>query len=168
MPAAPPWHKHSSDPRFQGGYLFWFTLDETPQQLIEKLGQPAQVMEMGADLLIWQFQIDVVDKHEFSHVVCIRKKDSKVVSVARNYEVPENVEGLFPPNLTEVHRWFQDGKPGFGVRLRRLGNGRLLLAMGSEKPGQPTSQILLIRESELKIFMPWLERSLQEKPAAAE
>jgi hypothetical protein len=157
-----PWHRHSSDPRFQGGYLFWFSLDETPAQLIEKLGQPAQVGEMGPDFLIWQFQISIVDKHEFSHVICIRKRDNKIVSIARNYEFQENVDGLFPPKITEVHQWMQDGKPGFGVRLRRLSNGRLLLAMGSEKPGKPTSQILLIRESELGIFMPWLRDSLNK------
>lgn len=167
-PAAPPdasqpWHRHSSDPRYQGGYLFWFTLDETPAQLIEKLGQPAQVGEMGPDFLIWQFQISVVDKHEFSHVICIRRKDNRIVSIARNYEFQENVDGLFPAKLTEVHHWIRDGKPQFSVRLRRLGPDRLLLAMGSGQPGKPTSQILLIRESELPVFMPWLHDSLHRK-----
>jgi hypothetical protein len=158
-----PWHRHSSDPRFQGGYLFWFTLDETPEQLIEKLGPPAQVGEMGPDYLIWQFQIGMVDRHEFSHVICIRKSDNRIVSIARNYEFQENVDGLFPAKLTERHQWKRNGVAQFGVRLRRLGNGRLLLAMGSEKPGQPTSQILLIRQSALPIFMPWLEESVREE-----
>jgi hypothetical protein len=164
LPAADPsqpWHRHSSDPRFQSGYLFWFSLDESPAQIIEKLGQPAQVGEMGRDFLIWQFQISMLDRHEFSHVICIRRSDNKIVSIARNYEFEENVDGLFPPKMTEVHQWMKDGKPQFGVRLRRLSNGRLLLAMGSEKPGKKTSQILLIRESELPIFMPWLQESLK-------
>jgi len=164
--ASQPWHRHSSDPRFQGGYLFWFSLDETPAQLVEKLGQPTQVGEMGADYLIWQFQISIIDRHEFSHVICIRRKDNKIVSIARNYEYQENVDGLFPPKITEAHHWTRNGtrngKSEFGVRLRRLSNGRLLLAMGSEVAGKPTSQILLIRESELPIFMPWLQESLRD------
>ena len=162
-PPGQPWHRHASDPRYQGGFLFWFSLDETPAQLIEKLGQPAQVGEMGPDFVIWQFQISVIYKHEFSHVICIRRKDNRIVGIARNYEFQENVDGLFPPKLTQVHQWMRDGKPQFAVRLRRLGPDRLLLAMGSDQPGKPTSQILLIRESELPVFMPWLHASLRER-----
>ncbi len=148
------------EPRIQDDQIRWFTLDETPAQILEKLGPVRQVGELGPNYLIWQFQIDVADTHEFSHVICIRKSGNKIVSVARNYEEPENVDALFPPEMSEVHHWMKDGKPGYSVRVRKLNGDRLLIAVGSAKPGERTSQLLLIHREELKLFMPWLDKSL--------
>jgi hypothetical protein len=41
--------------------------------------------------------------------------------------------------------------------VRRLSGGRVLIAMGSTKAGQLTGQVVLIRESELALFHPWLK-----------
>ena len=45
--------------------------------------------------------------------------------------------------------------------LRQLPGEVLLIAMGTEKPGEGTTQLILIRRPALRIFMPWLAEQLR-------
>jgi hypothetical protein len=84
-----------------------------------------------------------------------------VVSVTRNFGEPQVVDDLFPAAETTVHSWPSTGTPKFRVRLRQLSGESLLLAIGTAKPGDRTTQLMLIRRSALKTFMPWLAEQLQ-------
>ena len=44
--------------------------------------------------------------------------------------------------------------------VRSLPDGRLLLAIGISKPQQTTTQLVVMRQSELRYFYPWLEKLL--------
>ena len=52
-------------------------------------------------------------------------------------------------------------KSRFSLRLRCLPEGRVLMAMGTSKPGQLTGQLVLMRESELRFFYPWVSQQLE-------
>jgi len=41
-----------------------------------------------------------------------------------------------------------------------MGNDRLVIAMGVAKPGETTTQVLIIRRSVLGLFLPWLGEQL--------
>jgi len=138
----------------------WFLLNESTDLIRRELGPPALVAEFGEDFLSWQYQIDNSEHDEFSHSVVFRKSDRSLVSITRNYSPERSVDGLFPGAETTVHH-FPDAKaPQFSLRLRRLSGGRVLMAMGSPKQGQPTGQLVLMRESELRVFYPWLYQQL--------
>ena len=62
-----------------------------------------------------------------------------------------------------MHHFPDAQKPTFSIRVRRLSGGRLLMAIGTSKPGQTTGQLVLMRESELTHFYPWLEEQLAER-----
>ncbi|MEO8099134.1 MAG: hypothetical protein ABI811_15630 [Acidobacteriota bacterium] len=130
-----------------------FQLTETREQVRERMGAPALVASFG-DFESWQYQIDVADLHDFSHQFVFRRATGELISVTHTYEPERILDALFPEAETHV---FQFPEADYGVRLRRLGGGRLLLAMGSAKVGQPVGQILLIRESELHFFHSWLK-----------
>ena len=105
----------------------------------------------------WQYQIGEVEHDDFSHALVFRKSDGKLVSVSRNYDPERNVDVFFPASETTV-RWFRAaGQADFAMRVRRLRGGRVLIAVGTSKPGQSTGQVVLMRESELRHFYPWLE-----------
>ena len=106
--------------------------------------------------------------HDFSHVLVFRKSTSKLVSVTRLYEEEQTVDEFFPPRETTVHQYPGDGTPdaakaAFSLRLRRLSGGRLLIAMGSPKPGVPTGQLVLMDENELTTAYPWLAEQLRQR-----
>ena len=59
---------------------------------------------------------------------------------------------MFPEGETATHHFKRDGGTVYSVRVRHLPGDRVLLAMGVAKPGDTTSQIVLIRVAELKYF----------------
>lgn len=133
-----------------------FQLTESRAQVRQKLGQPALVVPAG-DFESWQYQVGVEDNHEFSHVLLFRVSTGELLSATRNWEQECSVDELFPAAESRVY-YFPDAQhPEYGVRVRRLSGGRVLMAMGSAKAGQPTGQVVMIRESELAIFHPWLK-----------
>ncbi len=132
---------------------------QTRAQILEQLGSPRMTGEFG-EFISMQFQIGVVDQHEFSHIVVIRKSDGSLVSITRNYEPEQVVDPLFPDDEVTVHYYPDDKVPQFSLRLRRLSGGRVLMAMGSAKRSSPTGQLVIMRESELRHFYPWLKGQL--------
>lgn len=161
LSAAPVFSQAMADPHIKGGQFVWFTLSESRAELTTALGRPAVVADFGHDFVSWQYQLGNIDHHDFSHQVVMRR-DGAIVSITRNYEPERNVDALFPENETTTHEYAVDGKPQFSVRVRRLSGGRLLLAMGVSKPGQKTYQLMLIRESEVRYFHPWLAEQLRK------
>ena len=133
-----------------------FQLTETRAEVRAKLGAPAVVAPVG-EFESWQYQIGVEDNHEFSHVILFRATTGELLSLTRNWEHERAVDELFPESQSKVYFFPDAAHPEYGVRVRRLNGGRVLMAMGSAKPGEPTGQVVLIRESELHLFHPWLK-----------
>ena len=140
----------------------WFLLVETESEIRAKLGQPKMVADFG-NYRSWQYQIGEVDHEDFSHALVFRKSDGKLISVSRSYDPQRTVDEFFPASESTVHYYPDAERPQFTMRVRRLSGGRLLMAMGISKAGQATGQILLMRESELAYFYPWLEAQLAAK-----
>ena len=164
LPAAPVLSQQAlwSDPQVSADGIRWFQLVESESEVRKCLGQPAMVADFG-EYRSWQYQIGEVEHDEFSHALVFRKPDGKLVSVSRNYNPERNVDAFFPASETAVH-WFRaDGQPDFAMRVRRLPGGRVLIAVGTSKPGQTTSQLVLMRETELRHFYPWLDEDLARK-----
>ena len=136
--------------------ILGFQLTETRAEARAKLGPPALVAPFG-DFETWQYQIGVEDNHEFSHVLLFRAATGKLISVTRNWEQERPVDEMFPESQSKVYYYPDAAHPQYGVRVRRLSGGRVLMAMGSAKPGDPTGQVVLMRESELQVFHPWLK-----------
>jgi hypothetical protein len=139
--------------------LLGFLLNDTPAQVRQRLGRPVLVAPFG-EFESWQYQVGVEDNHEFSHVLLFRVATGELVSVTRNWEQEQLVDELFPAAESKVYYYPDAGHPEYGVRVRRLTGGRVLIAMGSAKAGDPTGQIVAIRESELAHFHPWLATQL--------
>lgn len=138
-----------------------YTMDETPAQLGKLLGQPRQVSDLGDRYRTLQYQIDSHDAHEFSHVVCVRRTDGRIAGITRNYDDQRIVDEMFPPRSTYAIQW-----PQYSVRVRTMDGGkRLLLAMGTSKPGDKTSQLILIRRDSVTDLMPWLAEKLEIAPS---
>lgn len=150
-----------ADPILVMGQLRWFTLRESPAEVAAVLGQPILAASTGSDHLSWQFRLDGTDHHEFSHVLVFRKSTGKLVSVTRLYAEERDVDEFFPPMGTTVHHYPGTSVRPFGLRLRRLPGGRLLLAIGSTERGVPTGQLVLVHESELPSLYPWLAEQLR-------
>jgi hypothetical protein len=162
---AAPCCAQSIDPRTTASYLLKFSLQENQAEVRARLGQPAQVADFGPNYFSWLYQIGIADHHDYSHTLCFSREDGKLLSVTRTLE-EEIVDDLFPAAETSVHHWPSAEKPQYGLRLRRLSGDRLLLAMGSTRPGQTTSQLILIRRSALPFFFPWLASQLEKRPGA--
>ncbi|MEO5925374.1 MAG: hypothetical protein ABIR70_16250 [Bryobacteraceae bacterium] len=136
--------------------LLSFELTEKPAQLLQRLGHPSLIVP-GGELESWQYQIGIEDNHEFSHILLFRKATGELLSLTRNWEHERNVDEWFPPAETKVYYYSDATNPAYGVRVRRLSGGRVLMAMGSATPGQLAGQVVLIRETELHTFHPWLK-----------
>jgi hypothetical protein len=150
-----------TDPRTgAGAEPVWFQLTEDREQVRRMLGKPVQVFESGKDFLAWQYQIDSSNE-DYSHYLVFRKSEGKLISITREYDPQRNVDFLFPEPETVACFFPDSNKPKYAVRARRLLGGRVLLAMGTSKPGQTTGQILLIRETELGNFYPWVAAQLK-------
>ncbi len=136
--------------------ILGFELNESRAQAREKLGAPVLVIPAG-DFESWQYQIGVEDNHEFSHILLFRVSTGELLSATRNWEHERSVDEMFPAAETKTYYYPDAQHPEYGVRVRRLSGGRVLMAMGSATVGQPTGQVVLIREAELAIFHPWLK-----------
>lgn len=155
----------TADPVVREGKFVWFELSESMEQVARRLGQPALTADFGADFRAWQYQIGLDDHHEYSHYLVFRRSDRSLISISRYFEPERNVDALFPEPESKAY-FLQDGaKTPFGVRVRRLTGGRLLIAIGAPRAGQTTSQLVLIRESDLRFFHPWLDEQLKSRGA---
>jgi hypothetical protein len=161
LTAAPLFSQSGADPAVVKGRVQWLTLGESREDLARAMGPPRMIAPFGADFVAYQYQIGGVDHHDYSHQVVVRRSDGTVVSITRNYEPEIVVDEFFPEPETSAYRCQECG--GYSVRVRKLSGGRLLLAMGVSRPGQRTGQLLLIRESELRVFLPWLAAEMTKQ-----
>jgi hypothetical protein len=99
------------------------------------------------------------DHDDFSHALVFRKSDGKLVSVSRTYAEPRLLDAWFPKNETAVYR-LAPGTADYRARVRRMGNGSILMSPGSGEWGQPAQQIVLMHESVLHRFYPDLAKEL--------
>jgi hypothetical protein len=145
--------------------LLRFTLDESPDQIIKLLGSPSHIDDSLKGYQSWQYEAppeeDRDDNSPPAWFVCVRSADRRILSVTRNFDKAQDVDALFPAAESEAHHWPSKDAPQFSVRLRQMSGESLLLAMGAAKPGERTSQLILIRRSALKTFMPWLAEQLR-------
>lgn len=155
----------AADPHVKDGEFRWFLFTESQDEVQTALGQSQMVADFGSDFRSWQYQIGDVDHDDFSLAVVFRKSTGKLVSVTRNFDAGRNVDVFFPESETATYHYPNARKPQYSVRVRRLSGGRLLMAMGASKAGQPTSQLVLMRESELRYFFDWLSDQLQAERA---
>jgi hypothetical protein len=142
-----------------------FTLEETREQIAAGMGPPAQVFSSTPTFFSWLYKTDVQDSHDPSHALVFRKSDGKLISVTRNFHTPVKVDALFPESVTRTYYWPNSQERKWQVRARVLGEDRLLLAMGVEKAGEPTTQLVIIRRSVLQTFFPWLKEQLDAEPS---
>ena len=140
--------------------LLRFSLNESPEQIVALLGRPQRVDDSLAGYQSWQYEFSAAEENDDNSppawFVCLSTARHQVLSVTRNFDKPQEVDGLFPPAQTTVHHWPSKEAPQFSVRMRQLPGEVLLLAMGTAKPGERTTQLILIRRSALNTFMPWL------------
>ena len=142
------------------GELMRYTLDESSEQLTRGMGAPVQIGDASPGYLTWYYKTDVLDQHDFSHLLMFRREDGKLVSVTRNFHLAVNVDALLPVKSTQTYYWPSETDRQWPVRVRRMGNDRLVIAMGVAKPGEATTQVLIIRRSVLGLFLPWLEQQM--------
>lgn len=138
-----------------------FTLHEQRAQVEQRMGPPAMVATSG-DFESWQYQIGIEDHHEFSHQLLFRVSTGELISFTRNYEPAADVDALFPDAETRVEHYPDAEHSAMVMRVRDLKDGRILLALGSAKSGQPAAQVMVIQKSELRRFHAWLDERLHE------
>jgi hypothetical protein len=143
-----------ADPELRQGSLLWFTLTETMPAVARALGAPKQVADFGNGLQSWQYHLGAGDGHEPSHYLVFRRSDGRLLSVTRNFDPERKFDELFP--LAQTTTRYLPGNASYGARVRRLSGGRVLLAMGSTKKGQPIGQLVLLREEDLAAQYPWV------------
>jgi hypothetical protein len=145
--------------------LLRFTLEETPARIVALLGRPDRLEESSGSWHSWQYATADGEDHDDNsppaYILCLRASDQRLMSVTRNFVEPQDVEDLFPAGETIVHHWPSAKAPEFSVRVRRLANGALLIAMGTSRAGERTTQLILARRDALQVLMPWLA---EQKP----
>ncbi len=145
--------------------LLRFTLNESPEQVMTLLRRPDRIDDSAAGYQSWQYEFGADEESDDNSppawFVCINTARREVLSVTRNFDKPQDVDSLFPAAETAVHHWPSKQAAQLSVRLRQLGGEALLVAMGTAKPGERTTQLVLIRRSALKTFMPWLADQLR-------
>ena len=146
----------ASDPRIVKGEFQWLAVGDTKEEIAHKLGRPAVVADFAKDFESWQYQIGEVDHDSFSHQIVFRKSTGRLISATRQYDPEQLVDEFFPVAKTSVEYYPDSKKPQYSMRLRRMPDGGVLMAMGTSKPGQKTQQLVLMSEAELRIFYPWL------------
>lgn len=141
--------------------LLEFKLDETPEQVARRLGNPAQVVDAGVHHLAWHYRTDVEDNHDLSHLIVFSKRDRRVVSVTRNLNAAVRLDSLIgSPEKAVRYHWPERGNPLLTVRVVQLTANRLLLAVGEDEKTHETQQLLMIRRTALRQFLPWLDARL--------
>lgn len=133
-----------------------FTLRETRDEIVQRLGHPKVAADFGSDYLSWQYQIDTADHHDFSHYLVFRKANGTLVSVTRNYDKDQRVDALFPAPESFVYRVPNTGPRPYSVLVRLLSDDRVLIAMGISRSDQPVSQLVILCKTEIPFFFPWL------------
>ncbi len=149
-----------AEPRVTPEGFRWFTLAETMKDVEERIGAPAAVGDFGVDYQTWHYRFGGTDEHDFSHYFVFRRSTRCLVSVTRAYDPEQKVDAMFPSAETKVVAT-SGLEPRYGARVRRLAGGLILIAPGSTAPGEPTSQLALIRESDLANFFPWVADGLK-------
>lgn len=144
------------DPSIRKGEPVWFALTETREEIARLLGPPVAAAPFGSDFVSWQYRIGEGDHHDHTHLLVFRRSTGVLVSVTRVYEPERAVDEYFPAGKSAVYEYAPPGGAPYPVRLRRLSGGRLLLAMGSARAGAPTGQLVLMHESVMRHFHPWL------------
>lgn len=144
----------------QSSELSAFHLDESTDQVRKILGDPVLVADINQEFRSWQYRVGGIDHDDFSHALIFRRATGKLVSFSRTFDIPVNVDDLFPAARTTYYQFPKTGKPEMTVRMCKLSADRLLLAFGSQKPGDPTTQLILIHRSILPIFYPWLAEEI--------
>ena len=145
-----------SDSSKPGTEILGFDLNETPPDVISRLGPPNGVDDSLPNYISWFFKLGAQDEHDYGYILCFRRSDRKLVSVTRNLEPEAVVDHLFPEGSFLVRHWPSDRKPQFGARVRVLSGERFLVAMGCDEEGKPCGQIILIHRAAVPIFFPWL------------
>jgi len=140
--------------------LLRYSLEETPTQLTRWLGPPVQIADSDPHVITWYYQTDIQDPHDHSHLLVFRKTDGRLISVTRNFHLPVNVDALFPAGKSQTHYWPSENDRQWSVRVRKMGEDRLAIATGAKGPGDLTTQVVIIRRSALKTFLPWLDKQL--------
>lgn len=133
-----------------------FTQEETPGQLLRFLGRPVQIADTDGRQIVWSYQTDTGDAHEASHLLVFDKRDGRLVSVTRNFHLPVTVDALFPEAKSAAHCLPGEAGRKWCVRVRAMGPERLAIALGVEKAGEATTQLIVLRRSELGRSFPWL------------
>ena len=133
-----------------------FRLGENKSEVARLLGAPKLISPFGAEFEGWQFQIGETEEGAFSHHAVFRKSDGKLISLARDYPEPIAVDSLFPPAESVTF----SGPGNWNVRVHPLGPHRYLLAMGVSRSGEKTTQIVLLDDTALRAFYPWLFEKL--------
>ena len=148
-----------TDPRVgKNQILVWVAMDASKQAISQRFGKPRMATEFGVDFQTWQYQIAEGDHDDASHQLVFRKSSNQLVSITRNYEPQQTVAAFFPESKSKAYR--TKGPTPFSILVRRLEDGSILLAPGISKPDEPAGQLMLIRESELRHFYPWLAEQL--------
>ncbi len=142
------------DPVEREGQFTWLTFAESPAEVRVALGNPAFEAHFGDDFHSMQFQHDVADTHDFSHQVVFRVSTGDIVSVTRSWDEAKDVDWMFPPAETTYR--IAPASGGYGFAVRKLPGARVLLGIGITARGQKTTQVVLMRESEVRYFYPWL------------
>ncbi|PWU08807.1 MAG: hypothetical protein C5B51_07195 [Terriglobia bacterium] len=144
--------------------LLRFTLNEGPDRIVSLIGPPARIDDAVPGYQSWQYEFAPDEQSDDNSppawLICLRTRNREIVSVTRNFDRPQEVDDLFPPAETTVHYWPSESAAKFSLRLRPLSGETLLLAIGTERPGDRTTQLVLIRRSALRTFMPWLAEQL--------
>ena len=145
--------------------LLRFTLNEKPEQIVTMLGRPQRIDDSLAGYQSWQYEFSADEESDDNSppawYVCLSTSRRQILSVTRNFGKPQDVDSLFPAPETAAYHWPSVDSPQFSVRLRHLPGEMLLLAMGTSRPGERTTQLIVIRRSALKTFMPWLAEQLR-------
>jgi len=151
----------SAVPLFSQSELSGIQLLESPPEIRHILGEPTLVSEVNSEFRAWKYRLGDIDHDDFSHALIFRKSTNNLVSISRTFEHPVNVGRLFPPSPSTYYRYPEVGPTEMVVRVHRLGQERLLLAFGAAKPGDLTTQVVLIERSVLRVFYPWLADKLK-------
>ena len=159
---AAPW-AFSQSPVPAAEEILKFSLEETREQIVSVLGQPAQIADASPDYFTWYYQIGVSDNHEHSHLLLFSKKDAELISVTRNFEQAAKLDGAFPEKETQTYFWPSAAERTWSVRVREMPGDRLAIAMGVSKPSDLSTQLLMIRRSAVKTFLQWLAEQLASK-----
>ncbi len=140
--------------------LATFTLEETTADIRTRFGAPAASAVSGSELVTWVYHLDG-DHHDPSHSLSFRKSDGRLVSVTRNFPAPVDLNNEFGAKAAMRVYYFPNREQRqWSAGVWTLEGGKLAIAMGIGKPGDATTQGLLIRRPAVRLLLPWLDKQL--------